>query len=202
MKTPATVLGLLLFVAAMPGLRSQQAESTPAKDEPVLMEPVTVEEIRTSITMRVFFHDSPNGPRVTLLRIDDVRKKSAAERVGLVAGLEVLAINGVDVVGLDQEKLDRLWRGPFSDPFIVMKVAPMPLHSGFATTAYDITIPLKSSSHAMPFISIRLGPKEPTPPTTKPEPQATATPSPAPTAEKPPAPAPAPKAEMPPAAQG
>jgi membrane-associated protease RseP (regulator of RpoE activity) len=166
------------------------------------MDPVTVEEIRTSITMRGFFHESPEGPRVALLRIDDVRNKSAAERAGLVAGLKILAINGVDVEGLDPVGLDRLWRGPFPDPFIVMKVAPMPLHSGFATTAYDITIPLKSSSHAMPFISIRLGPKEPTPPTAKPEPQAPATPSPAPTAGKLPPPSPAPKAEKPPAAQG
>jgi hypothetical protein len=216
MKMPATALGLLLFVVATPWLRSQKTDSAPANGAPVVMEPFSVEEIRINLTLRVFFRETPDGPRVASLRIDDVRKKSAAERVGLVAGLEVLAINGVNVVGLDQAALDKLWRGPFHEPFFVLRVAPMPLHSGFVTAAYDVTVPLKQPPPEPPLytFTIQSGPKELTPPAPEPKPEASATPSPAretegkPTAvpapmpEKPPSPAPAPKAEQPPSAQG
>lgn len=219
MRKPATALGLLLFVVATPGLSAQKTESTPANDAPVLMDPVTVEEIRTSITLREHWCETADGPRVVALRIDDVRKKSAAERVGLVAGLEVLAINGVNVVGLDQTALDKLVRGPFHESFLVMKVAPKPLHTdyqpvqGWPTAAYDVTIPLKKPPPVTPLYTfvIHSGPNELMPRAPEPSPEAPATPPPtpeteakptaAPAPEKPPASAPAPKAEKSPPAQ-
>lgn len=123
----------------------------------VQMEPVLVEEIPISIKLRPRVDYMDNwGPRLISLRVEEVRKNSAAQRAGLKAGMEILAINGVWVRGRDFATLDSLWKGPFPDDVLVLKV--MVPQRGFHPRPVDIRIPLKKPPPRTSEISIQIGP--------------------------------------------
>lgn len=123
----------------------------------VQMEPVLVEEIPISIKLRPRVdYLSSSGPRLVSLRVEEVRKDSAAERAGLKAGMEILAINGVWVRGRDFATLDPLWKGPFRDDVLVLKV--MVAQRGFHPRPIDIRIPIKKPPPRTSEISIQIGP--------------------------------------------
>jgi membrane-associated protease RseP (regulator of RpoE activity) len=153
----------LALMSAGLGLRA--AKAAPVNTEPLQMEPVLVSTIYTSIKLRPVLRESALGGRqvIALLRIEQVRRKSPAERAGLLPGYEVLAINGVDVKGLDEAALDKLWRGPFFDDLLVLRVAP--IRPGRSSPAHDVRIPLKKEPPITLELSFRLG-AEGSPPST------------------------------------
>jgi len=123
----------------------------------IQMEPVLVEEIPTSIKLRPRIdYMGSSGPRLVSLRVEEVRKDSAAEQAGLKAGMEILAINGVWVRGRDPATLDPLWKGPFRDDVLVLKVVVA--QRGFHPRPVDIRIPLKKPPPRTSEISIQIGP--------------------------------------------
>jgi hypothetical protein len=136
------------------------ADRAPVNAEPLKMEPMLVSTIHTSIKLRPILRETVAGGRqvIGMLRVEDVRRKSAAERAGLIPGYEVISINGVTVKGLDEVELDKLWRGPFLDDELVLRVSA--IRPGLAPQPYTIRIPLKKDPPIERTFTIQIGGQE------------------------------------------
>jgi hypothetical protein len=135
---PSFFLVALNLVISGGFVRGAETARDPAK--PVQLGTVVVTTIWTTIKLRPIYRDFPGGARINRLRIEEVRKKSPAERAGLTAGMEVLAINGVTVQGITEDELNKLCLGPFSEDFLTLKV--INVRPGLASPPYAIRVPL------------------------------------------------------------
>jgi S1-C subfamily serine protease len=88
---------------------------------PVPMEPVNVAAIWSNAEERIFYQRSTDDPRISYLRVEAVREKSAAARAGWEKGTEIVAIQGVALGGLTDEDYRRVMRAPVIDA-LVLKV--------------------------------------------------------------------------------
>lgn len=91
------------------------AESEP----PVTLEPVRVAAIWSNAVVRVIYQRSSDGPRISVLRVESAREKSAAARAGLEKGMEIVAIQGVALNGLTEEEYQHVMRTPVYDVFVL-----------------------------------------------------------------------------------
>jgi membrane-associated protease RseP (regulator of RpoE activity) len=86
---------------------------------PVTLEPVRVAAIWSNAVVRVIYQRSSDGPRISMLRVESVREKSAAARAGLEKGMEIVAIQGVALNGLTEEDYHHVMRTPVFDAFVL-----------------------------------------------------------------------------------
>lgn len=105
----------LIFVGAWSAAAGWCAESEP----PVTLEPVRVAAIWSNAVVRVIYLRSSDGPRISMLRVESVREKSAAARAGLEKGMEIVAIQGVALNGLTEEEYQHVMRTPVFDVFVL-----------------------------------------------------------------------------------
>lgn len=82
---------------------------------PVQLEPVRVAAIWASAEVRMVYQRSNDDPRISFLRVESVREKSAAARAGLEKGMEIVAIQGVALHGLSEEDYQRVMRTPVAE---------------------------------------------------------------------------------------
>jgi predicted metalloprotease with PDZ domain len=123
-------------------LRAEDAKATSAAEEPAQLKPVAVSTVFVSIRLRPFYRDSATGPRLSRLMIEEVRGKSLAERAGLVAGMELLTIQGTSVAGLRDVDLEKLCESPVMGETLVLKVAEEPKIHGSIIIPREIRVPL------------------------------------------------------------
>jgi S1-C subfamily serine protease len=88
-------------------------------EPPVTLEPVRVGAIWSNAVVRVIYLRSSDGPRISVLRVESVREKSAAARAGLEKGMEIVAIQGVALNGLTEEEYQHVMRTPVFDVFVL-----------------------------------------------------------------------------------
>jgi C-terminal processing protease CtpA/Prc len=86
---------------------------------PVQMEPVRVAAIWANAEVRIVYQRSTEDPRISYLRVEAVREKSAAARAGLEKGMEIVAIQGVALSGLTDEDYHRVMRAPVMDALVL-----------------------------------------------------------------------------------
>lgn len=86
---------------------------------PVKLEPVRVASIWANAVVRVVYQRSDDDPRISVLRVESVREKSAAARAGLEKGMEIVAIQGVTLNGLTEEEYQQVMRAPVYDVFVL-----------------------------------------------------------------------------------
>ena len=89
------------------------------KEPPVTMEPMRVSAIWANAEVRIIYQRDSDGPRISVLRVEWVREKSAAARAGLEKGMEIVAIQGVALNGLAEEDYQRVMRTPVFDSFVL-----------------------------------------------------------------------------------
>jgi C-terminal processing protease CtpA/Prc len=91
-----------------------------AEGDPALkLEPVRVAAIWSNAQVRVIYQRSNDEPRISLLRVESVREKSAAARAGLEKGMEIVAIQGVTLNGLTEDDYQQVMRTPVYAVFVL-----------------------------------------------------------------------------------
>lgn len=83
------------------------ADSTPPP--PVVLPPFSVVESALKVKVLISYHRFRNSPPfVTRMTVDEVKAGSFAEQAGLKSGMEIIAIQGQEVIGLNQTEVERL----------------------------------------------------------------------------------------------
>lgn len=100
-------------------LGSAGAWAAATEPPPVQLEPVRVAAIWANAVVRVVYQRSDDGPRISVLRVESVREKSAAARAGLEKGMEIVAIQGVTLNGLTEEEYQQVMRTPVYEGFVL-----------------------------------------------------------------------------------
>lgn len=102
MKPPLSLLPLMLFFGASPGLA---ADALPGPGEPVEVLPdLKVKgQVQCSFGFGVTMHREAGTLKVLRLFVGKMEKRSPAAKLGLNPGDEILSINGEKVRGMDGE---------------------------------------------------------------------------------------------------
>ena len=106
----------VLLAAWLGSAGAWAAETGPS---PTQLEPVRVASIWANAVVRVVYQRADDGPRISVLRVESVREKSAAARAGLEKGMEIVAIQGVTLNGLTEEEYQQVMRTPVYDVFVL-----------------------------------------------------------------------------------
>jgi predicted metalloprotease with PDZ domain len=122
------------------------APTAPAAEETAQLKPVAVSTVFVSIRLRPFYRDSATGPRVSRLMIEEVRARSLADRAGVQAGMELLAVQGTAVTGLRDVDLEKLCESPVVGDTLVLKVAEQPKIHGSVVIPREIRVPLAKTT--------------------------------------------------------
>jgi C-terminal processing protease CtpA/Prc len=108
------------------------------------MAPVYVTAIASNMKVTMRYKAIALGDRQLFsLRIEEVRKKSAAERAGLTRGMEIVEIEGVPLDGLYDEEFEKLMRRQLGD-YLTLKVTTVRRY--FSTKPFAVRITLPQSS--------------------------------------------------------
>jgi hypothetical protein len=145
-------------------LRAEDAKAAPPAspaEEPAQLKPVAVSTVFVSIRLRPFYRDSGTGPRLSRLMIEEVRTKSLAERAGLLAGMELLAVQGTPVTGLRDVDLEKLCEMPVNGDTLVLRIADPPVVHGSVVIPRTIRVPLaKPATDSRKELTVSVEPKK------------------------------------------
>lgn len=122
MKTLRCALMICACWAGVEAVRAAEEKGPPPateKEPPVKMEPMRVAAIWANAEVRIIYQRSSDGPRISMLRVESVRPKSAAARAGLEKGMEIVALQGVALDGLTEEEFQHAMRTPVIDVLVL-----------------------------------------------------------------------------------
>jgi membrane-associated protease RseP (regulator of RpoE activity) len=108
--TVAIAAVMLAFAAA------RGAESAPS----VILRPYNVVESVLNVKFRILYRSTFVGAFVANMFLGEVKTPSIAQRAGLKSGMEIVAIQGRPVTGLNQIEVEQILSQPVEDSVVLL----------------------------------------------------------------------------------